>query len=100
MDKQLIGCWLDGGLPRTPRRRVVDLLGGLGFALSLEREFPYADWRKNLDEFDREFVFEDPNYWVNIENDLIDEIERYLPNGLALFAGLGDVVVLPDSELE
>lgn len=92
--QNLIGCWIDGAIPRTPKERAFKLRDLL---VTLDPE--YTDYWLGI--FDLEAMnFDDPDsediHWIN--DDLIDHISAVLPDGLELITEAGDVIITTAQE--
>jgi len=92
-----LGCWLDGGFPRTPQERIQRLLDvANSWGLPEDRIKHYEQEVDTIlaDPDTAEFIYE-------LEDELINEMEKLLPEGLTIVLGdpsPGDVCVIENTE--
>lgn len=90
----IIGCWIDGAVPRSTEERIRKLYQLL---LLIDNDPKHWGPLFDLDQIIR-FTESEADSLYQIESDLLDTISFNLPDGLSLVCDAGDVIITDDSE--
>jgi hypothetical protein len=97
LKNKLIGCWIDGAVPRTNKERAYIMLG-IANDLGLCKDFNEKWELEDLQNDDTDCI---EDLWNEREDDCIDEIEYHIANlGLVVFKEAGDVIIAESEELD